>query len=416
MEGIIMRAVAVVAAVSLIALSCSQEKPAIKVDERIARVESSLVEFTTPLAAMNPEGVDPLQSKTLAGRMEHFGVPGLGVAVIDDYELVWAKPYGVLKAGSDAPVTNGTYFQAASTSKLVTAAIVLHFVDEGLLDLDRDVNTYLDSWKIPDSEFTREQEVTLRLLLTHQAGLPATSFPAEEGAGDPTLVQILNGELPAMNKPAVIEYVPGTEWRYSNLGCLVIQQVLEDILDMPFPRIAEEALFAPLGMEHSTFTYPLEPDLQPAEAMPHDADGNAAEPALTPSASAHGGLITTPSDLALFAVELMKAYSSSSGRLISRAAARQLFSKEIDLDPAVLGVPLGQGLGSFLYETEGDLIFLHPGSNMPGMTCWLSGQPRTGKGAVIMTNGAMGEVLALEILPAIVMEYDWVPGPAEALQ
>jgi len=408
-----MRRLALIVVISLVALSCSQEKPATGTDERIARVESSLVEFTTPVAALHPDSVEPEQLKTLAERMEHFGVPGLSIAVIDDYALAWAKPYGVLKAGDDAPVTTGTYFQAASTSKLITAAMVLHLVDKGLLDLDRDVNDYLDSWKIPDSELTRQQKVTLRLLLTHQAGLPATNFPQQENAGDPTLVQVLNGELPAMNKPAVVEYVPGTEWQYSNLGCVVIQQVLEDVLDMPFPRIAKETLFAPLGMEHSTFAYPLEPEFQPAEAMPHDAEGNVAQPALTPSASAHGGLITTPSDLALFAVELMRAYSGSPGRLLSEAAARQLFSKELDLDPAMLGVPLGQGLGSFLYGADGDMVFLHPGSNMPGMTCWLSGQPETGKGAVIMTNGAMGEVLALEILPAIVMEYDWVADPAD---
>jgi CubicO group peptidase (beta-lactamase class C family) len=403
-----MRGLMVIVAVSLAALSCSQEKTTTGIDERIARVESSLVEFTTPLAALQPGGVEPQSLRALAERMEHYGVPGVSIAVMDDYVLEWAKPYGVLKAGSDVAVTTDSYFQAASTSKLVTAAIVLHLVDKGLLDLDEDVNDYLESWRIPENEFTRQQEVTLRLLLTHQAGLPATSFPQQENAGDPTLVQILAGELPAMNKPAVVEYVPGTEWQYSNLGCVVIQQVLEDILDRPFPQIAEETLFEQLGMESSTFAYPLEPSLQPAEAVPHDAEGSAAEPALTPSASAHGGLITTPSDLAIFAIELMQAYNGSSGRLLSEATARQMFSKELDLDPKILGVPLGQGMGSFLHGTDGDLVFLHPGSNFPGMTCWLSGQPETGKGVVIMTNGAMGEVLALEIVPAILREYDWI--------
>jgi CubicO group peptidase (beta-lactamase class C family) len=397
----------------MLALSCSQEKPAARPGERIARIESSLVEFTTPLAAMEPEAVEPGQLKTLAGRMEHFKVPGLGMAIIDDHAPAWAGSYGVLKSGGGEPVTNDSYFQAASTSKLLTAAIVLHLVDEGLLGLDRDVNDYLDSWKIPESDFTREQKVTLRLLLTHQAGLPSTSFPTEEGAGEPTLVQVLNGQLPAMNKPAVVEYVPGTNWQYSNLGFVVIQQVLEDVLDMPFPRIAEEILFTPLGMAHSTFGYPLAPDLQPAEAMPHDAEGNSAEPALLGSAPAHGGLITTPSDLAIFAIELMKAYDGSSARLLSESAARSMFSKEIDLDPAILGIPLGQGLGTFLYETDRGTVFLHPGSNMPGMTCWLSAQLQTGKGAVIMTNAAMGEVLALEIVPAIMKEYGWFAESAE---
>jgi CubicO group peptidase (beta-lactamase class C family) len=413
MEGIVTYVALAMAAVSLFALSCSQEEPAARIEDRIARVESSLVEFTTPLAAMKPEAGKPRQLKTLAARMEYFKVPGLGMAIIDDYALAWAVSYGVLKSGGEEPVTNDSYFQAASTSKLVTAAIVLHLVDKGLLGLDRDINDYLDSWKMPESDFTLEQKVTLRLLLTHQAGLPATGFPTEEGADDPTLVQVLNGQLPAMNKPAVVEYVPGTRWQYSNLDFVVIQQVLEDVLDMPFPRIAEEILFTPLGMEHSSFAYPLEPDLQPSEAMPHDAEGNAAEPALLSSASAHGGLITTPSDLAVFAIELMRAYDGASGRLLSESAAHSMFSKEIDLDPAILGIPLGQGLGALLYETDRGTVFLHPGSNMPGMTCWLSAQLQTGKGAVIMTNAAMGEVLALEIVPAIMNEYAWTSDRAE---
>jgi hypothetical protein len=60
-----------------------------------------------------------------------------------------------------------------------------------------------------------------------------------------------------------------------------------------------------------------------------------------------------------------------------------------------------------LYGTEENFIFAHPGSNFPGMNCWLLGQSKTGKGAVVMTNGAMGEVLAMEIISAIIREYDW---------
>ena len=84
-----------------------------------------------------------------------------------------------------------------------------------------------------------------------------------------------------------------------------------------------------------------------------------------------------------------------------------MFHKELDLDPKMFGVPLGEGLGCLLYGAGEGLVVLHPGSNMPGMTSWLSFQPETGKGAIIMTNGAMGEVLALEIASAIVREYDW---------
>jgi CubicO group peptidase (beta-lactamase class C family) len=376
--------------------------------KKIHSIEHGLPEFTTPLAMFQAHSTRLKEYKTLSECMAHYHVPGVSVAVVDDYELKWAKAYGISQAGSDESITTNTIFQAASTSKLITSAIVLRLVEKGILNLDQDVNHYLESWQIQENEFTEGCRVTLRLLLTHQAGLPVTNFPQKEGAGDPTLVQVLDGELPAMNKPAIVGYTPGTKWQYSNLGFVVIQQILEDRMSKPYARTAKDVVFEPLGMENSTFEYPLEQELLPMEAMPHDADGIACEPAMPPTAVAHGGLMTTPSDLAIFTIELMRAYRGLSDRLLSREMARQMLRKELDLDPQLFGMPLGEGLGVMLYGTDEDLIFAHPGSNYPGMNCWLLGNPNVGKGAVTMTNGAMGEVLCMEIISAIIREYGWL--------
>ena len=69
-----------------------------------------------------------------------------------------------------------------------------------------------------------------------------------------------------MNKPAVVEYVPGTKWQYSNIGYVVIQEILEDALGKPFFQIARETVFKPLGMKNSSFIYPLDKKLQENEA------------------------------------------------------------------------------------------------------------------------------------------------------
>ncbi|UCE07375.1 MAG: hypothetical protein JSW07_04920 [bacterium] len=82
---------------------------------------------------------------------------------------------------------------------------------------------------------------------------------------------------------------------------------------------------------------------------------------------------------------------------------------ETDLNsynPRMFGIPLGEGLGVMLYGEGENFVFAHPGSNYPGMNCWLLGYPETGRGTVIMTNGAMGEVLAMEIIAAINREYN----------
>ena len=386
-------------------ISCSRENSDALVRQRIVRIENGLIEFTSPKDLFQAGSVEGGSLRALAERMNHYHTPGVSIAVINDFALDWAKPYGILKADGEMPVSRDSYFEAASTSKLVTAAIVLHHVEQGILSLDEDINTYLKSWKLPENDFTRQQKVTLRLLLRHQAGLPATNFPQKENAGDPNLVQVLKGESPAMNKPAVVECVPGTKWQYSNIGYVVVQQILEDAIGKPFSQIARETVFEPLGMKSSTFIYPLDQKLQANEAWPHDAEGILREPGMCPTALAHGGLMTTPSDLALFTIELMRAYNGLSERLLSKEMARRMFTKVLDLDPAMFGIPIGEGLGVFLYGEEDNLVFAHPGSNSPGMNCWLFGYPKTGRGLVVMTNGAQGEILAMEIISAVNREY-----------
>ncbi len=378
--------------------------PAPRPEQRARRVENGLVARAPGPA--DSTVTQPATLATLSERMAFYRVPGVSIAVIDGFQLQWAKGYGLLKADGGAAVTTHSRFEAASTSKSLVAAAVLHLVERGRLDLDTDVNTYLKSWKVPDNDFTREQKVTLRLLLTHQAGLPSSNLSRDDGK-PPTLVQVLNGEPPARNKPAVVATVPGTQWQYSNLGYVVIQMILEDVTGKPFAWTMDEVVFQPLGMRSSTFTYPLAPGLRAQEAWPHDEEGTVQPPAMPPTALAQGGLISTPSDLARFAAELMLAFRGRSDRLISQATVRQMFQPQVELDPSLLGMPVSDGLGILLQGHGRGLSFLHPGDNWPGATCWLVGYPETGQGAIVMTNGAKGNLLAMEIVRAIAREYGW---------
>jgi len=96
-------------------------------------------------------------------------------------------------------------------------------------------------------------------------------------------------------------------------------------------------------------------------------------------------------------------------QILFQQTVRRMFQKELDLDPRMFGFPLEEGLGVFLQGSGKDFSFLHPGGNDPGATSWLVGYPELGKGAVIMTNGAKGDLLSLEILPALAKTYGWPP-------
>jgi CubicO group peptidase (beta-lactamase class C family) len=371
---------------------------------RIKNMENGLIEFNPGAPAVAGQVRKLL---TLAERMAFYKVPGVSIAMINNNRVEWVKSYGVLKAGGAAAVTPESFFEAASTTKAIVAAIVLSLVQEGKLDLDVDVNTYLKSWHIAENDFSKVQKVSLRLLLSHCAGLPMTNFPYDEKGLPPTLLQVLKGEAPAKNKAAVVELLPGSKWQYSNIGYVVIQQLLEDVMGKPLEQIAQEKVFAPLKMASSTFVYPLAPERQKNEALPHDEQGVSGTPAMHPAALAQGGLLTTPSDLARFTCELLLAYNGRTRGLLAPATVRRMLNKERDLDPRMFGFPVAEGLGVFVTGSGKGLSFSHPGQNYPGTTSWLLAYPELAQGVIIMTNGARGDLLTLEIIAALSAVYGW---------
>jgi len=369
-------------------------------------IENGLIEFKSPAGMFQPDSAQLANPKMLTERMEYYRVPGVSIAVINDNQIEWTKAYGTMDVNTGAPVTTETIFEAASTSKFITSVMTLDCVQKGLVELDINVNDYLKSWQVPENEFTKDEKVTLCRLLTHKAGLPTTNFSYDENVGYPTLLDVLNGESPALNKPAIPELVPGPQWQYSNIAYDVIQLLLEDVTGKSFQQIAEGIIFEPLGMNNSTFEYPLDSEKKKREAMPHDAEGISREPSMHLTAIAHGGLTTTRTDQAKFTNEIMLSYQGESEATISQEMTRRLFNKEFDLDPRMFGLPLSEGLGVFLMGEGKHLLFMHPGSNLPGLNCWLIGWLERGTAVVLMTNGAKGEVLAMEIIAAINNEYN----------
>lgn len=339
---------------------------------------------------------EPGQTAKLGDRLAALHVPGVSIAVIHDGQIEWARGFGLTRTGG-AAVTPETLFQAASISKPVTALAVLRLVQSGKLDLDIDVNRYLKTWKVPDNEFTAKTKVTLRKLLTHTAGMTVHGFPGyASDAPLPTVTQVLNGEKPA-NTPAIrVDTTPGTIWRYSGGGYVIIQQLLEDVTGKPFPKLMQELVLEPIGMTHSTYEQPL-PSARVAEAaMPYDPDGQAVAggPHTYPE-MAPAGLWTTPSDLARYAIEVQKALAGKSNNVLSAAIARQMLS------PGMNHWGLGPGTGG----SSEHPYFTHGGAN-EGFRCNFMAY-ENGDGVFIMTNGDNGGNLAEELLRTVAHEYNW---------
>ena len=358
------------------------------------------------LPATITQGEKPATTK-LTERMAALHVPGVSIAVIHDGKIEWAKGYGAVSVGG-APVTPETLFQAASISKPVTAMAVMHLVQTGKLNLDTDVNEYLKSWRVPANDFTRKAKITLRELLSHTAGMTVHGFPGyASDAPLPTFAQILNGAKPANSPAILVDIAPGSEWRYSGGGFVVMQQLLLDVSGKPFPALMKETVLGPAGMAHSTYEQPLPKSRMGETAMPYHSNGQPTPggPHVYPEMSA-AGLWTTPSDLARFAIELQRALAGRS-LILSAAIAREM------LTPIKGGWGLGIGVGG----SAGHPYFQHGGAN-DGFQCNMVAY-NSGDGVAIMTNSDSGGQLAGEILRTIAYQYKWpnfapreLPNPA----
>lgn len=358
---------------------------------RISRIENGL------LPAVIIKGQPP-QPMTIADRMTFHKVPGVSVAFYDHGQIIWTKTYGFADVASKKPVTRDTLFQAASISKPVVALAALRLVQDGKLSLDDDVNIKLRTWKVPDNAFTEREKVTIRRILSHSAGLSVHGFAGySSDEALPTVVQILNGEKPANSDPIRVEVVPGTLWRYSGGGFVILQTLMSDITGKPFPQIMSELVLRPAGMTHSTYEQPLPQNRASEAATPYRANGDPVKGgAHTYPEMAPAGLWTTPSDLARMAMEIQNEYAGKSAKILSQDMARQMLTHQIGT----------WGLG-FGLETPGEkLHFGHGGAN-EGFRCNIETYTDSGQGFAVMTNSDSGGELTEEIFRAVAKEYGW---------
>jgi CubicO group peptidase (beta-lactamase class C family) len=373
-------------------------------DTRIARALTSL---QPERAASRRAGV----VHDVAQRMADTATPGLAVAVIDGYAPVGSLARGT--RGQDAgPVLPDTPFQAGSVSKAVFAVTVMRLVQDGVLDLDADVDDYLTSWHLPAQDGWRPR-LTLRRLLSHTAGTTVHGFKGyPAGAPLPTVAQLLDGAAPANSPPVTVDLLPGVQARYSGGGTTIAQLAVTDRVGRPLPELVRALVLEPLGMHDSGFEQPPPAARTARAAIGHPWNGVAVPGGwhVYPEMAA-AGLWTTAPDLARFGAAVL---ATLAGRGTPLGLARE--TVEIMLRPPLADIRAGDdffGLGWFCAGAGAGFRFGHPGSN-EGYVAELRCVRATGQGAVVMLNANQGDVVRAEVLAALAREYGWpaLGGPA----
>ncbi len=343
--------------------------------------------------------------QTVAEAMEEKGLKGLSVAVFEDYEIIWQEAWGVKEANSTDSLDTETAFSTASISKGVTATLLAVLEEKGLIDLKAPVSQYLKRWQLPSSDFTTDTPITLEHLLSHTAGTTQHGF-ADFYEGDtlPTLVESLQGKLPRYEEEISILFKPGTNWQYSGGGYVIAQLALEDQLGIPLADLAEQHLFAPLGMERSTMKQPHEEGFLENVAKAHDEEGKVIRTGvpITPQV-APSGLWSTPHDMALFMIEMQKALSGQNTKVISQAVAERVTKI---VTTKTMG---GWSLGWERYLGIGNREWFSHGGANTGTGGHVYGTMEGGDGIVFFGNGPNGIRVPIlnQLRNSIVESHGW---------
>ena len=364
-----------------------------------AQISAVSAQAAIELAQTQP-GEDGLGTSTVAELMEEFGVPGVSVAVIQDFKIHWAKAYGVADVETGQLVDIETMFQAASISKPVAAMGVLRAVQDGLFSLDDDINDILDSWTLDGREFTRNRPVTPRTLTSHTSGLgDGFGFPGYDPEQPlPTTVQILEGHELSNVGSVFMEREPLTFFEYSGGGVTVMELALSDVRRRPFVDVLQEGVLAPIGMTRSSYAQPISPEHNQNAARAHDNNGESRGPKwhVYPEHAA-AGLWTTPTDLARLIIEVQRSASGESNRVLSQSMIQEMLNP-VGVGPFAVGFTVSK-VGEGWY-------FSHGGSNW-GFRALMLAHKVKGYGLVVMTNADQGSTVINEISRRIQYTYNW---------
>lgn len=350
----------------------------------------SLLPATAAVASVDPDQRFAPVESVIEEWMASRGVLGVSVAIIDDFEVVYARGFGFAEPGR--PVRADTLFQAASLTKPVSAVVAVAATEEGLVDLETDVAGMLTSWQLPPMPY--EGPITLRMLLAHRAGINVHGFPGYRlDELLPELSQILDG-VRDKNEPIRVVTEPGAQWRYSGGGYVIAQLAIEDHTGISWEDLADTLVFEPLGLELSTYRILDEADRDRVAVgyRPHGAEVAGGGWHLYPE-TAPASLWTTPTEYAALVIDVMRSYVDGTGVVLDGATAQLLF----DPDFAV-------GFG--VSREEGGIAIGHEGAN-EGYRCEFVAVPHLGDGVVVMTNNDTGIDLTAAVIDAVAEELGW---------
>ena len=316
--------------------------------------------------------VDKLEQQ-LPQLMQQHHVPGVSLALISDSQLVWSRGYGVRCAGFDLTVEPDTVMEACSMSKPFFSYLLLKLVEEKRFALDQPLVEYLGGDYLADDP--RHRRITARMTLSHTSGLP--NWRSGGWRSD---------------SPLTLAFEPGTRFRYSGEGFLMLQRAVEKKLKTDLDKLARERLIKPLALQNTRYVW--DDRLMLRSSCGHDREGRVKpQRSYYNQANAAYSLYTTAEDYARFLAEIMR-----KDREIEHSISAEMRAKMLTALSHRDDQQADWGLGWGIRQLPGKQQVYHSGANGTGFRCYSEFFPETGDGMVIMTNAIGGKALWEEVV------------------
>ncbi len=312
-------------------------------------------EVASPAAtpALTEADLGAFMDGLLSTQIERGNIAGAVVLMVKDGKILFAKGYGYSDVATKKPVTpGGTLFRPGSISKLFTWTAVMQLVEEGKLNLDRDVNDYLD-FKIPPAF---GKPITLRNIMTHTSGYQETAKDlfVEQASDLKPLGEYLQAHMPARIFP------PGEIPAYSNYATAVAGYIVQRVSGQPFNDYIEEHILKPLNMAHSTFVQPLPDALKPLMSSGYVVATQPAKAYEIVQAFPAGSSAVSAEDMSHFMLAHLQDGQFEGARILKPETVALMHSRQFAYNPALNGMCLG-----FYEETRnGHRIFGHGGDTV----------------------------------------------------
>jgi CubicO group peptidase (beta-lactamase class C family) len=310
-----------------------------------------------PLPAGTPQltaaDVEAFLDGLLPQQLGRDDIAGATLSVVKDGKLLFAKGYGFADYQNSKPVVpSETLFRPGSVSKLFTWTAVMQLYEQGKLDLDRDVNQYLD-FQIPYAY----GPVTMKHILTHTAGFEGRIKDIIVTGSSPDLGHYVKTHIPPQIFP------PGTTPAYSNYATALAGYIVERISGQPFNDYIDQHILKPLNMTHSTFAQPLPGALLPLMSNGYARGSGKAEEFEVVVPFPAGSLSSTATDMAQFMLAHLQDGQLGDGRILKPETATLMHSRLFTLDPSVNGMAHGfyeeSRNGQRIIGHGGDTQFFH---------------------------------------------------------